>query len=624
MPGIVGLITRMPRARAEAEVRRMVASIDHESFYETGTWIDEHSGVYVGWTARENSFAAGMPLVNERGDLVLVFSGEDYPSPRIDHHLEARGHLLDGRQVSYLVHLAEDDSTFPAVLNGRFHGLLVRTADGSAALFNDRYGLHRLYCHDSPHGFYFAAEAKAILAVRSDLRALDPESLAEFITCGCVLENRCLFKDIHILPAGSVWKFQRGTPKSRGSYFRPCEWETQTPLDDGSAYDEIRSIFSRNLGRYFNSSERVAMSLTGGLDTRMIMAWHKPAPGSLPCYSFGGVFRDSHDVVVARQVARACGQRHETIRVGDDFLSRFPHYAERTVYLTDGCTDVSHSPDLYVNQQAATIAPVRMTGNYGGEIMRRVRAFKPVLPASDVFQPELLPFIRRVPETYASLVGGHPLTFAAFRQTPWHHYGLLALEQTQLSLRSPYLDNDFVQALFRAPAVLTEGNDLSLRLIADGDLRLSRIPTDRGVAGNGPPLLSALSRAILEFSFKAEYAYDYGMPQRLVQIDRLLSPLHLEKLFLGRHKFYHFRLWYRDRLAEYMQSVLLDARSLSRPYVQKKAVQALVNRHVKGTGNHTTEIHKLLTLELTCRQLVDEIKLPPISMPRLSRPELAV
>ena len=52
----------------------------------------------------------------------------------------------------------------------------------------------------------------------------------------------------------------------------------------------------------------------------------------------------------------------------------------------------------------------------------------------------------------------------------------------------------------------------------------------------------------LEFTFKAEYAYDYGMPQWVARIDHVLSPLHLERLFLGRHKYAHYRVWYRDVL----------------------------------------------------------------------------
>ena len=46
MPGIVGLITKRPRGWAEPQLTRMLETIRHESFYVTGTWIDEYSGVY--------------------------------------------------------------------------------------------------------------------------------------------------------------------------------------------------------------------------------------------------------------------------------------------------------------------------------------------------------------------------------------------------------------------------------------------------------------------------------------------------------------------------------------------------------------------------------------------------
>src|SRR4029077_17936599 len=134
---------------------------------------------------------------------------------------------------------------------------------------------------------------------------------------------------------------------------------------------------------------------------------------------------DCHDVRLARQVANVCQQSHKVIPVGDEFLSHLPHYAERTVYLTDGCGDVSHSPDLYVNERAAEIAPVRMTGNYGGEVLRRVRAFKPVQPPSDLFCPDFVRKIAAARKTYDRLHQGNPLSFAVFRQAPWHHYGLL-------------------------------------------------------------------------------------------------------------------------------------------------------------------------------------------------------
>src|SRR5690349_11872656 len=122
MPGIVGLITKMPRQVAEPQLQRMVAALCHETSYLTGTWIDESIGAYIGWVLRRGSFADGMPLRNERGDAVLVFAGEEYPEPGARQALKTRGHELDSDGPSYLVHLAEEDQEFPRNLNGRFHG----------------------------------------------------------------------------------------------------------------------------------------------------------------------------------------------------------------------------------------------------------------------------------------------------------------------------------------------------------------------------------------------------------------------------------------------------------------------------------------------------------------------
>lgn len=346
------------------------------------------------------------------------------------------------------------------------------------------------------------------------------------------------------------------------------------------------------------------MSLTGGLDTRMIMAWEKPEPGSLPCYTFGGMFRDCQDVKLSRQVASMCGQPHQVITVGNEFISRFPHYAERAVYLADGCVEVNRAPDVFLNERARAIAPVRMTGNYGGEVLRRVRTFKPEEPLPGLFQSEILTYIYQARETFAAALQGHPVSFAVFKQIPWNHYGILALEQTQLSLRSPFLDNDLIRTVFRAPESALASNADSLRLIADGKKELLHIPTDRGFAGRRR-LSGVAQRALLEFLFKSEYAYDMGMPQGLARINHTLSSLHLERLFLGRHKVFHFRVWYRDGLAGYVREMLLDLRSLGRPYIERKRLEELVRGHLKGDRNYTNEIHKVLTLELINRLFLD-------------------
>jgi asparagine synthase (glutamine-hydrolysing) len=605
MPGIVGLITRLPRALAEPQLRSMLKSIAYEEFYNTGTWIDESLGVYVGWTVLKGSFSDGMPLHNERQDVCLIFSGEEYSDHRIAYGSRNGNRSSGSSEAAYLMQRYEEDPDFIQNLNGMFHGVIADRARGVVTLFNDRYSMHRLCYHQARDAFYFGSEAKAILAVRPELRTPDARSLGEFVSFSCVLENRTIFKNIQVLPGGSAWTFKNAELSNRQTYFEPRQWEDQTPLSPESFYEELRSAVNSALPKYFAGREQMGIAMTGGLDTRVILASHLPTPGSLPSYTFGGPLRESQDVLVGRKIAGICQQSHQVIEVGKEFLSGFPKYAERTVAMTEGTVDVSRS-DLYLSQKARQIAPAKIVGTYGSEIVRQAVMFKPSEPLPGLFDPEMLGQVRQAASTYTGLrQKQHPATFAAFTQSPWYHHGVLVMEQSQLTVRSPFMDNDFVRTVYRAPKDYSSNGDVRVRLIKNGSVALGRVRSDRGVGGNGNRLSSALVRAYLEFTFKAEYAYDYGMPQSVAQIDHFFSALRLERLFLGRHKFLHFRVWYRDQLSAYVRQMLLDPRALSRPYLQKKTVEKMVEGHLTHGLNYTTAIHKLLTLELLHRLFLD-------------------
>ena len=601
MPGIVGIVTNRPKAEAERELNQMLETLRHESFYVAGTWSDPSLGVYVGWVCRDGAFAADMPLRNERGDVTLVFSGEEYPEPGKIQALQAGGHAVSSSGPSYLVHRYEEEQDFPKQLNGRFHGFVADAAHKRSMLFNDRYGLARLYYYEANDGFYFAAEAKAILKVRPETRVADQRGIGEYIVCGCVLENRTLFKDIHVMPPGSAWTFSGGKLEGKTPYFEPSEWEKLQPLKAEEYYEHLRDVLVKNLPRYFEGSEKIGCSLTGGLDTRIIMAWHNPAPGTMPCYTFGSMYRDNEDVKLARRVSEICGQTHETIPTGEEFLSQFAHYAERTIYMTDATVDTARAPDLYLNEKARLIAPIRMVGTYGSEMLLHAVMFKAVEPVEGIYNRELLPEIQQATRTYDDSRRGHPVTFITFRQSPWHHYGVLGLEQSQVGVRTPYLDNELVRTIYQSPGPVAVNEEGRVRLIREGNPALAALRTDRGLGDGQNPLLHGL----LEFLFKAEYGYDYGMPQWVAQADYFFKPFHLERLWLGRHKLYHFRLWFRDRLSDYVREMLLSERSLSRPYIERKRVEEIVKAHLRGNRNYTTEIHRLISLELLHRLFLD-------------------
>jgi asparagine synthase (glutamine-hydrolysing) len=604
MPGLVGIIAKGNFADRKHQLEVMIGSTHRESFYRRGNYVNEALGIYVGWAALEGSFADEMPIRNEKGDFALFFSGEEYSGSPLRQELTQRGHCVGQKEAGYLVHLCEDDPRFVERLNGMFHGLAIDFRNSAAVLFNDRYGMHRLYYHEAAEGFYFASEAKAILAVRPELRTVDPQGLGEFVSYSCVLGGRTVFKGIHVMPAASEWTFKGSQLASRRTYFDAREWEEQTALAAAPFYEELRSVLTTALPKYFQGAERLGIAMTGGLDTRVVLALHSVAPGSLPSYTFGGTYRDSFDVRIGRKIAGVLQQPHQVIEVGEEFLRGFEGYAERSLLISEGTVDVYRASDLYLSKKVREIAPAKIVGTYGSEIIRHAAMFKPSAPVPGLFSQDFLPYLSEAASTYAEARKRHPVTFAAFIQSPWYHYGILALEKSQITVRSPFMDNDFVRTAYRAPQDALQGEDVRLRLIRGGSAALAKIPSDRGVIGHGGPL-AMLRRANREFTFKAEYAYDYGMPASVARVDHLFSSLHPERIFLGRHKLTHFRVWYRDQLARYVREILLDPRTLGRPYLQKSVLEAVVDGHTRRGLNYTTAIHKLLTLELLHRLFFD-------------------
>jgi asparagine synthase (glutamine-hydrolysing) len=560
--------------------------------------VDTGQGVGVSWLRQVDSENETIPAWNDRHDLCALLCGEHFPD---------MADREDTNPATSLLHGYEKEGTkFLERLNGWFSGVVIDLRQRKIILFNDRYGLGRLYFHHNATGFFFASQAKALLQMLPDSRRIDPKGLGEWFACGCVLQDRTLFADISLLPAGSAWVFSPDGTLAKKTYFDPASWSSQQPLRQREYYERLRETFPRVLERYLAGNQLIGMSLTGGLDARMIMAWSSKAPGELPCYTFNGPVRDCADVKIARLVARACGQPHCTIQLGDEFLAAFPELAEQTVRITDGAMDVSGAAELYANSRARQISPVRLTGNYGSEILRSNIAFRPPRLSERLFDRGFEGHVQRAVCTYAEEVKGNPRSFIAFKQVPWYHFGRFAVEQSQLSVRSPFLDNDLVALAFRAP--LEKEGDLSssVQLIADGKPELGRIPTDRGITYPVNKAPNRLRRAVEEFLAKAEYAYDYGMPQWLARIDHALEPLRLERLFLGRQKFCHFRIWYRDALAPYVKEMLLDSRTLSRPYLNARGVESMITGHLSGSRNFTTEIHKLLSMELLHRQLLEQ------------------
>ena len=606
MPGLAGIIASTLFKLKEPTVKLMVDSMFHDQSYHRDMYVNEQLGLSIGWTCHRNSFSDCLPVLNEKKDLILLFAGEDYADKRIMDELRSKGHGCVKSDARYLIHLYEEQGEkFISELNGWFSGVLIDLRQKKIVLFNDRYAMHRVYYYEHKDAFYFASEAKALLRVLPELRKMNPAAVGEFLAYGCILEDKSLFEKVMLLPAGSVWTFDANGRCDKKSYFNFNEWENLARMDRSTFYKNFRDTFTKILPRYLGPKDKIGVSLTGGLDTRMIMASIRSKKDEIPCYTYGGMYRDCFDVKVARQVAKVCGQRHLVLPIGKEFLSDFTNQVERTLYITDGCADISASHEIYLSKMARDIAPIRITGNYGSEVLRSVNYIKAMTFSDGMLNPDYYKYTRDAVNRYPTIAGGSQLTYALSQLIPWHMYGRLAAAQSQLTVRTPYMDNDLIKLLYQAPIEIRNNKELSFQIIREGNPGLASIMTDRGndIAKNS--LLSKPVRLYREILFRAEYYYGDGMPHWLVTLDHAVKRLRLGRMFIGRHKIEHYSVWFRNELSHFLQDILLDARSLARPYVKKEMLKKIVNDHINGKGNYSYEINRLLTMEMIQRILID-------------------
>jgi asparagine synthase (glutamine-hydrolysing) len=605
MPGLVGIISKTNRYTSE-DFKKMIECMLHESFYISDFYENKGLGVHIGWISHKSLFTDCLPIYNDTRTVGLIFTGELFPSDESLGITNSRSVGISHIDPQYLVRLYDEQGDdFIKNLNGWFAGFLIDFIRGRAILFNDRYGIHRLYYYEGEDCFIFSSEAKAILRIIPETREFDMESLGQLFCFGAPIENRSLFSKVKLIPGGSLWRFTKDMKIIKDTYFQPCIWEKQSILGKGDFLEVFQHRIKKIIPRYFASPNPVAISLTGGLDTRMMMAWGDVKPGAAPCFTFGGMYRDCFDIKVARKVAKACGQSYQVIPIDKRFLNAFSSYAEKTIYISDGCLDVCGASEVYVNGIARKIAPTRITGNYGGEVSRSINYIKPNPPDAGLFNPDFIGFLTAAKKEFNYSQHCHNLSYAVFKMIPWLLYGRLVAAQSQLTVRTPYTDNDFVSLMYQAPEDVRSTKALFLRMIKNGKFNLDQIMTDRGDAGNTNFIFSKSARLYFEVLFKLEYYYSTGMPHWLARIDHTIRPFNLEAQILGRHKIDNYRVWFRDELASYVQEILLAPRTLNRPYLNKKFVEKIVHRHISGKYNYVKEINAVLTTELIQRLLMD-------------------
>lgn len=205
MCGIAGVLNLMePQGVPELLLRQMLGLIRHRGPDEFGIYRDEWVSLGNARLSIVDLGGGQQPIGNEEGKRWIVFNGEVFNHRELRPDLEARGHRFrTDCDTEVVLHSYEEYG--PDCLNrfnGQFAIAIWDSYDRSLFLGRDRLGVRPLFYTIQGGQLIFGSEIKSLLAHPQVRAEIDPEALAQVMTCWSAQTPRTIFRQIFCLPPG--------------------------------------------------------------------------------------------------------------------------------------------------------------------------------------------------------------------------------------------------------------------------------------------------------------------------------------------------------------------------------------------------------------------------------------
>ena len=328
----------------EQLIKNMLARIAHrgpddEGIYVAETSTDERVGLgHRRLSIIDLSPAGHEPMSDASGQVWLTFNGEIYNFKELRPELERLGHRFRSETDAEVIIYAylEWGRECLTRLNGMFAFAIWDSRDESLLLARDRLGIKPLYYADTPAGFAFASEVKALLAVPGFERAVDLAALDQFMTFLWTPDPRTAFRGVSKLPPGHCLIRRNGS--SEVFEYWDIAFDEDDSISEAEWVERLREQITRSVRAQMMADVPLGAFLSGGLDSSTIVAlMTAAATAKVTTYTFGFKQEDLRYDILEDDVkyARAVGREFKT-----DYREEFfePHVMDllpRLVYHMD-------------------------------------------------------------------------------------------------------------------------------------------------------------------------------------------------------------------------------------------------------------------------------------------------
>jgi len=204
------------------------------------------------------------------------------------------------------------------VRNGCFNIVVHDFRNRRTLLASDRFGFLPLYIFSGKDGWWFASDLESLRAIAPCPLERDKTGLAELYWFGYQIGDRTAYKNVRMMPAGTMISLSwlDGSIKEELWYEKtePCGEHESVSLEEASA--RYVELVTEACDRLYHPDLRYGITLSGGMDSRMIAAcWRKK-----PMHSYTWGDRGSMEMAIAAKLAARLGFHHTEIPVQGDFF----------------------------------------------------------------------------------------------------------------------------------------------------------------------------------------------------------------------------------------------------------------------------------------------------------------
>jgi asparagine synthase (glutamine-hydrolysing) len=339
--GICGIAFATRAADAESRVRSMAAAMRHRGPDEEGFLVNEPRAPGLALGIRRLSIidlkTGHQPIWNETRDVAVIFNGELYNYRELRERLALSGHRFATQSdTEILVHAWEEwGEDCLTELRGMFAFALLDLRNRYATapllfLARDPLGIKPLYYTQTPEGFAFASEVRALLAAGVVPKHLSQDALTSYLLFGSVSEPVTFLEGVFSLPPGHRMLLyvpeRRRMPRARAWWDpmnSPAARDPQKPRDFSSAAKRLRPLLEDAVRAHLIADVPVGLFLSSGLDSGAIAALAARAQAGISSFTLTFPGTSDNEAAQASAVAKKCATRHREIPLeGNAVVSR--------------------------------------------------------------------------------------------------------------------------------------------------------------------------------------------------------------------------------------------------------------------------------------------------------------